>query len=113
MLATMVTSRTREIGVRVAIGANRHDIARIVLMRAAALLFGGAAIGSIVAMTAWHVVNTSDAGHELLFGVHWADARLLGSFIPVLALVAIFRCAVPTWRAVRIDPVRALRMSDE
>ena len=113
MLATMVTWRTREIGVRMAIGANRSHIASIVLVRGAGLLFGGAAIGTIVAAFAWRVVNSIDAAHDLLFGVSWADTRVLASFIPVLAVVAIFGCAIPTWRAVRIDPVQALRVNDQ
>lgn len=113
MLATMVTSRTREIGVRMTLGANRTDIAWMVLVHAAALLAGGTAIGTMIAGVAWRIVNSSDAAHELLFGVSWADTRTLTSLIPVLTLVAMFGCVVPMWRAVRIDPVRALRMNDE
>lgn len=113
MLATMVTSRTREIGVRMAIGANRSDIARIVLLRATGLLLGGAAIGTMVAAGAWHIVNSSDAAHELLFGVSWADTRILGCFIPILAVVATFGCVIPMLRAIRVDPVQALRMNDQ
>ena len=109
MLAAMVTSRTREIGVRMAIGANRGDIAWIVLVRAVVLLLSGAALGTAVAAVAWQVVNSSDAAHDLLFGVSWMDTRILASIIPVLALVAIFGCVGPMWRAIRIDPIQALR----
>jgi putative ABC transport system permease protein len=109
MLAAMVASRTREIGVRMAIGADRTDIAWIVLVRVTGLLFVGAATGTMVAAVAWQVVNSSDAAHDLLFGVSWADTRVLASFVPVLALVAMFGCIVPVWRAIRIDPIQALR----
>jgi len=113
MLATMVTSRTCEIGVRMAIGANRSDIAWMVLVRAAGLLLGGAAIGTMLAAVAWHVVNSSDAAHELLYGVSWADMRILGSFVPILAIVATLGCVIPMLRAIRVDPVQALRMNDQ
>jgi putative ABC transport system permease protein len=113
MLATMVTSRTREIGLRMAIGANRSDIASIVLVRGAGLLFVGAAIGTMIAAIAWRVLNGIDAVHDLLFGVSWADPRMLGSFISVLAIVATFGCMIPMLRAIHVDPVQALRMNDQ
>jgi putative ABC transport system permease protein len=113
MLATMVASRTREIGVRMAIGANRSDIASIILVRGTGLLLGGAAIGTMVAAAAWQVAIRIDAAQDLLFGVSWADTRILGVLIPILAMVATCGCVVPTLRAIRVDPVQALRMNNQ
>lgn len=113
MLAAMVTAKTREIGVRMAIGASRGDIAWMVLIRAGVLLLSGSAIGTVVAAVAWKAVSSSDTAHDLLFGVSWADPRVFASFIPILGIVATFGCLIPMLRAMRIDPVEALRMTDE
>jgi len=54
-----------------------------------------------------------DAAHDLLFGVSWADTWVLASFIPIMAIVALFGCLVPTLRAARVEPMQVLRMNDE
>lgn len=109
----MVAARTREIGPRMAIGASRGDIAWIVLVRAVVLLLSGAGIGTMIAAIAWKAVSSSDAAHDLLFGVLWADPRVFASLITILAIVATFGCVIPMLRAMRADPVQALRMIDE
>ena len=109
MLATMVTTRTREIGVRMAIGAARSDVARIILARAVALLVVGVGAGAIVTAIALRVVNSDYWSHELLFGVSWSDPGILTPIAAVFGLVALCGCLLPTWRATRIDPARALR----
>jgi putative ABC transport system permease protein len=109
MLATMVVSRTREIGVRMAIGADRRDIAGLVLTRASMLLVAGATVGGIAAAVALRVVKSSDWSQELLFGVSGSDPRILTLTAAVLAAVAVCGCLLPTLRATRIDPARALR----
>ncbi len=109
MLATMVTTRTREIGVRMAIGAARGDVARLILARATLLLVAGVAAGSAMAAVALRVVDSSDWSHQLLFGVSWGDPRMLVPIAVVFAVVALGGCLLPTWRATRIDPARALR----
>jgi ABC-type antimicrobial peptide transport system permease subunit len=109
MLAAMVTARTREIGVRMAVGAARGDVARLILMRTAVLLFAGAAAGGTIAAAALRVLGRSDWGHDLLFGVSWGDPRMIAAFVAVLTLVALSGCLLPTWQATRVDPTRALR----
>jgi hypothetical protein len=109
MLATMVTARTREIGVRMAIGAARGDVARLILARATLLLLAGMAAGSAMAAVALRVVDSSDWSHQLLFGVSWSDPRMLLPMAAVFGVVALGGCLMPTWRATRIDPARALR----
>jgi putative ABC transport system permease protein len=109
MLAAMVTARTREIGVRMALGAARGDVARLIVMRMAVLLGVGATAGGTIAAAALRVVDRSDWGHDLLFRVSWGDPRMIAAFVAVLTLVALGGCLLPTWQATRVDPMRALR----
>ncbi len=103
VLAGAVAERQREIGVRGALGADRGRILGLVLGRGLALTARGVAAGTAVALLA-------TAGLEaLLFGVSRFD---LGTYLAVIALltgVAVLACAVPAWRALRVDPASALR----
>jgi putative ABC transport system permease protein len=109
MLEAMVTARTREIGVRMAVGAARSDVARLILMRTAFLLGAGAAAGGTIAAAALRVLHRSDWAHELFFGVSWGDPRMIAAFVAVLTLVALSGCLLPTWQATQVDPMQALR----
>jgi predicted permease len=109
MLATMVTARKREIGVRMALGAARSDVGWIVVARMAWLMIGSAATGAIIVATALRVLRASAWSQELLYGTRWGDPRLLLGMSGVLALVALSGCLLPTWRAMQVDPARALR----
>ncbi len=109
MLAALVTARSREIGVRMAIGAQRGDVAWMILTRAAALLAAGAGAGGAIAAIALRVVNSSNWAHELLFDVSWADPRTIIPVAAVFGVAALCGCLLPTWRATRIEPARALR----
>lgn len=109
MLATMVAGRTREIGLRMAIGAARKDVAWLVAGHAAGLLLTGVVVGALIAAIGLRVVNADDKMHSLLFGVRWTDPRTPGAIAMVLLLVGLSGCLLPTWRAVRVEPSRALR----
>ena len=101
--AYLVSQRTREIGVRLALGADRRAIFRLILGRGVALAATGAVIG--VAAAFW----LTQAMQSLLFSVSAADP---GTFVVVpalLVLVALVACYVPARRAMRVDPVTALR----
>lgn len=103
VMAYLVAQRTREIGVRVALGANRADIFRLVLGRGVLLAVTGAAIGVVGAFWLTRVMES------LLFSVSATDP---GTFVAVpilLVLVAILACYVPARRAMKVDPVTALR----
>ncbi|MGE4056806.1 MAG: ADOP family duplicated permease [Vicinamibacterales bacterium] len=103
VMATSVAERTREIGIRVALGARRGDVFRLVFSRGVALVGAGLAMGLILAM----LLGQSIAG--LLYGVAPRDpATLLGVtvFLSAVALLAIY---VPARRAVRVDPMESLR----
>ena len=104
IVAQSVAERTREIGVRMSLGATRADIARSVVARGLTPAVAGAAIGiggSVI------VARALDA---LLFGVTPAGTLpMIGAAVAVLLTAAVLACLMPARRASRIDPVRALR----
>jgi putative ABC transport system permease protein len=103
LLAYSVSRRTREIGIRVALGADRHDVRRLVLREGLALTGGGIAIGLAAAGLA------SRSLRSLLFGVGSADAATFAAGPVVLAATAVAAALLPARRAARVDPAVALR----
>jgi len=103
VLSYSVTRRTHEIGIRVALGAARHDILRLVVGREMLLASIGVAIGSIGAALA------SRALSALLFGVAATDVPTFAAVAVILLGVALAASVVPARRALRIDPMTALR----
>jgi predicted permease len=103
VMALVVTERTQEIGVRLALGAEPASVLGLVVREGLVLAGGGIAIGLAAAFALAPII----AGQ--LYGVRAADpATLVG--VPVLLLAtALFACAVPALRAMRVDPVTALR----
>jgi putative ABC transport system permease protein len=103
VMTYLVSQRTREIGVRLALGASRFEVFRLILGRGAALAAGGALLGVGGAMWLTRLME------NLLFGISASD---LVTFIAVpllLMAVALLACYVPARRAMRTDPVTALR----
>jgi putative ABC transport system permease protein len=103
LLAYLVAQRTREIGVRMALGAEPGGILTEVLGQGARLLGLGVALGLAGALGLRRLLAS------LLFGVSAADPASLAGATLVLALVALLACYLPARRAARLDPVRALR----
>jgi predicted permease len=103
VMAYAVSQRTREIGVRVALGAARRDIARMVLREGLRFTIIGLVAGGALAMGAGRLM----AG--LLLGVSPSDPVTFAAVTALLVLVAIAACLVPARRAAAIDPVRAFR----
>jgi putative ABC transport system permease protein len=103
VLSGSVTERTREIGVRSALGASRADILALVIRQAMTLTGIGVMIGIAGAIAA------SRALISLLFGVSRLDPITYCGVITLLAAVAALAAWMPAWRAARVDPVRALR----
>ena len=102
VMSYLVTQRTREIGIRLALGAGGRDILRLVVGNGARLIGAGIVIGVAAAVALQRLVST------LLFGVTAADGASVVAVI-VLASVALMACYVPAVRATRVDPLRALR----
>ncbi len=108
-VAASVAARTREIGLRMAIGADRREVASLILIRAAALVASGLAIGTIIALVAARSLSTADWWRPLLFGVSWFDPRTYLTILLVLGAVCFAAYFLPAWRATQIDPMRVLR----
>jgi putative ABC transport system permease protein len=103
VMALSVTQRTRELGIRMALGAARRDVFRLVLGQGAMLVSLGIALGLIGAIAA------SSALRSLLYGVGALDVSALAISIISLALVALLACWLPARRATLVDPIEALR----
>jgi putative ABC transport system permease protein len=103
VLAGSVAERTREIGVRAALGASRARIVGLVVSQGMALTGFGVAIGLIGAAAATQAIVT------LLFGVSRLDPVTYAGMTALLGGVALVACGVPAWRAARIDPAQTLR----
>lgn len=100
-----VAERTREIGVRVALGATPTVLMREVIANGLRMPALGATLGVILSLAATRVMS------HLLFGVGATDPLTFAGVCAVLALVALVACVIPARRATRIDPMTALRSS--
>ena len=103
LLSYEVTRRTREIGIRMALGARRGDLIRLVVSRGVALVVAGIAIGVAAALAVGRLMNS------LLYGVKADDPVTLVAVTVLLLAVALFAAFVPARRASTVNPVVALR----
>jgi len=104
VMSYLVADRTHEIGVRLALGARRGDVARLILRGSLGMAAIGVVAGSIVALAASRFVA------PLLFDESPRDPVVYGIVAGVLLLVAVAAGIIPTLRANRIDPLEALRV---
>ena len=103
VMAYTVSQRTRELGIRLALGARQRDVRNMVVRQGLLLAAGGVAIGLAVAFALARLVT------NLLFGVSGTDPVTFAVIPIVLLLVAGLATYLPAWRASRVDPVNALR----
>ena len=103
VLAYQVSQRTREIGIRMALGSDARGILRLVLREAVALVFVGLACGMAGAVALRGVIASQ------LFGVGALDAQVIIAATILLAVAALFSCFGPARRASRVDPIVALQ----
>jgi predicted lysophospholipase L1 biosynthesis ABC-type transport system permease subunit len=104
VLSFSVAQRTREIGVRSALGAQAHDIVALVLRQALWIVGAGVAIGVAVALAGVRVLSA------FLYGISPHDALTFIAVPIVIVAVAAVACLVPARRAAKVDPLTALRV---
>jgi putative ABC transport system permease protein len=98
-----VAQRTHELAVRVALGARGRDVLRLVLGHGLLLALGGIAAGALGALALTRLIS------GMLFGVSAADPLVYGLVALLLAAVALVACLLPARRAMKVDPMVALR----
>jgi predicted permease len=103
VLSYMVGQRTKEIGVRLALGAQKFDVLRMVLKDGARMTLAGILIGLVGAMALTRLMGT------MLYGVRPTDPLTFVSVAAVLGAIAMLACYVPARRAMKVDPMEALR----
>src|SRR4030095_9816088 len=103
VVSYFVGERTREIGIRMALGARKQEVLRLVLGKGLVLTAGGLIIGTIAAAVLMRVLST------LLFGVTATDPLTYATASVVLLLFGLGAILLPAWRATRVDPVHAIR----
>ena len=103
LVSQVVGGRTRELGVRIALGASRSDVVRLVLGHGLALTLIGIAIGLFGALAVSRVLSS------LLFEVSATDSASFAATAVILSTVALVACYVPARRAASVDSTEALR----
>jgi putative ABC transport system permease protein len=103
VLAYAVTQRTSEIGIRMALGATRHQVVALVLRSGLMLVVVGLVLGLGAAAAAARLIQT------LLYYVQPLDPLIYAAVTVLFASIAIVACLLPSLRASRIDPIIALR----
>ena len=105
VLSYIVRGRSREIGIRAALGARRSDVVRLVVREGMAPTVAGIAAGAVAALGAGRLMA------KLVFGVSASDPLTLAAVSGALAFVALMASLIPAYRASRLDPSEVLRAS--
>src|SRR5262245_1408874 len=103
VLSYAVTERTREMGIRLALGARPRDLLRLVVGQGLMLMLIGLVIGVGASFALTRLIS------KLLFGVSATDPLTFVMIPLLLTVVALLACWIPAWRATRVDPLAALR----
>lgn len=103
LISYFTTLRTREIGLRIAVGAQQKDVLRLIMGQGLRLALAGVTIGAVAALALTRVMRT------LLFEVKPTDPLTFGGVAVLLVLITLAACYIPARRATRVDPMVALR----
>jgi predicted permease len=103
VMSYAVSQSSRELGLRMALGAGGANLLRLVLSRGLALTFGGVLLGAVVALSSTRLLGS------YLFKISPRDPLAFGSALAVMIVASLAACLLPAWRATRTNPVKALR----
>jgi putative ABC transport system permease protein len=103
VMAYAVSQSTRELGLRMALGATPSHLLRLVMSRGLVLTAAGTIVGAAVALASTRLLG------YLLYNVSPRDPLSFGSALLVITIASLVACSLPAWRATRTDPLRALR----
>jgi predicted permease len=109
VMAYAVSRRTREIGIRMALGADRGDVLRLILRQGMTLALFGVALGLAGAYALAKYLESQMKLSRMLYGVQLSDPLTYGAIALSLMLVASVACYIPARRAMKVDPIVALR----
>jgi putative ABC transport system permease protein len=104
VMSYTVSQSTRELGLRMALGANASDLLRLVMSHGVTLTAGGVVLGAAAALGLTRLIG------NLLYQVSPRDPLAFGAALLIMTIASLAACFVPAWRATRTDPVRALRL---
>jgi putative ABC transport system permease protein len=103
VMAYATSQRTREIGIRLALGAQRGDVMKLVVVQGMKLALIGMVLGLPASFALTRLIKS------LLFGVGPADPLAFGAAVSMLAIATLLACYIPARRAAKVDPMMALR----
>lgn len=103
VMSYSVTQRTQEIGIRIALGAQRYDVLRLIVLQGMRFVGVGVVLGLIGVLVSSHLLQS------FLFGIGATDVRTMFIVTLLLSAVALTACLVPARRATLVDPIKALR----
>ncbi len=103
VMSYAVSQSSREMGLRMALGAGASNVLRLVMSRGLGLMLGGVLFGGVVALALTRLMG------NMLYKVSPRDPLAFGAAFAVMTIAALAACCLPAWRAARTDPARALR----
>ncbi len=103
VLSYLTTQRTSELGIRMALGAQRDQLLQLMLMDGLRPALFGLGLGLVMSLAATRIFQS------MLFGMKPLDPVVLSGVVATLLAVAVLACLAPAWRASRLDPMKALR----
>jgi len=109
VMAYAVSQRTHEIGIRMALGAERSDVLKMIVRQGMILALLGVVLGLFGSYVLTKYLESWMKLSKMLFGVQLNDPLTYGVISVGLTLVALVACLIPAWRATKVDPMIALR----
>jgi putative ABC transport system permease protein len=103
VISYLVGQRTHELGIRIALGAQRRDVVQLVLNHGMKMILAGVLVGLLGAFALTRLLT------KMLFGVSATDPITFGGIALMLVTIALLACTVPAVKATRVDPLVALR----